>query len=264
MDNKKYEHLINLVINENREQASELFHEIVVEKSREIFESIMAEEFEDDMEEGMGGEVGDLMDEITAEEEGTGMHEDADDEADIEFDDSAEEAGEEMTHDIEMGGEEEGEETEHAEIEDSVIRIEDKLDQLMAEFEEIMGGSSEGDADMSDEDMADEDMSDEDMSDEEALSEAVQLQKVSVTHGDNGVQNKSTVAANSGQKGMDSKPVKFSNTENEKGRPAPTTKDLKGAGQFKNTPGKKTVDLSAAPKPKKGDDGSNTKSPVAK
>ena len=251
MDNKKYEHLINLVINENREQASELFHEIVVEKSREIFESIMAEEFEDDMEEGMGGEVGDLMDEITAEEEGTGMHEDADDEADIEFDDSAEEAGEEMTHDIEMGGEEEGEETEHAEIEDSVIRIEDKLDQLMAEFEEIMGGSSEGE---------EVEVSDE----EEALSEAVQLQKVSVTHGDNGVQNKSTVAANSGQKGMDSKPVKFSNTENEKGRPAPTTKDLKGAGQFKNTPGKKTVDLSAAPKPKKGDDGSNTKSPVAK
>jgi len=245
MDNKKYEHLINLVINENREQASELFHEIVVEKSREIFESIMAEEYEDDMEEGMGGQVGDLMDEINAEEEGTEFSEDADDEADIEFDDSAEEAGDEMTHDIEMGGEEEGEEAEHAEIEDSVIRIEDKLDQLMAEFEEIMGGSSEGE-------------------EEEALSEAVQLQKVSVTHGDDGMQKKSTVAANSGQKGMDSKPVKFSNTENEKGRPAPTTKDLKGAGQFKNTPGKKTVDLSAAPKPKKGDDGSNTKSPVAK
>jgi hypothetical protein len=258
MDNKKYEHLINLVINENREQASELFHEIVVEKSREIFESIMAEEYEDDMEEGMGGQVGDLMDEITAEEEGTGMYEDADDEADIEFDDSAEADGEEMTHDIEMGGEEEeGEETEHAEIEDSVIRIEDKLDQLMAEFEEIMGGSSEGEEEGSEEEV---EVSDE----EEALSEAVQLQKVSVTHGDNGVQNKSTVAANSGQKGMDSKPVKFSNTENEKGRPAPTTKDLKGAGQFKNTPGKKTVDLSAAPKPKKGDDGSNTKSPVAK
>ena len=263
MDNKKYEHLINLVINENREQASELFHEIVVEKSREIFESIMAEEFEDDMEEGIGGQTGDLMDEINAEEEGAEFSDGSDDEADIEFDDddSAEDAGDEFTHDIEMGGEEEGEEAEHAEIEDSVIRIEDKLDQLMAEFEEIMGGSSEGEEEGSDEGSEEEvEVSDE----EEALSEAVQLQKVSVTHGDNGVQNKSTVAANSGQKGMDSKPVKFSNTENEKGRPAPTTKDLKGAGQFKNTPGKKTVDLSAAPKPKKGDDGSNTKSPVAK
>ena len=261
MDNKKYEHLINLVINENSEQASELFHEIVVEKSREIFESIMAEEYEDDMEEGMGGQVGDLLDEINAEEEGA-EHEDSD-EADIEFDDSAEEAGDEMTHDIEMGHDEEGEEAEHAEIEDSVIRIEDKLDQLMAEFEEIMGGSSEGeeeDAEEGEEEGSEEGGEEE----EEALSEAVQLQKVSVTHGDNGVQKESTVAANSGQKGMDSKPVKFSNTENEKGRPAPTTKDLKGAGQFKNTPGKKTVDLSAAPKPKKGDDGSNTKSPVAK
>jgi len=36
MDIKKYEELINLVINENEEQARELFHEIVVEKSREI------------------------------------------------------------------------------------------------------------------------------------------------------------------------------------------------------------------------------------
>jgi len=262
MDNKKYEHLINLVINENREQASELFHEIVVEKSREIFESIMAEEYEDDMEEGMGGQVPDLLDEINAEEEGA-EHDGSDDEADIEFDDSddsAEEAGDEMTHDIEMGGEE-GEEAEHAEIEDSVIRIEDKLDQLMAEFEEIMGGSSEGEEEGSEEG---EEEGSEEGEEEEALSEAVQLQKVSVTHGDDGMQKKSTVAANSGQKGMDSKPVKFSNTENEKGRPAPTTKDLKGAGQFKNTPGKKTVDLSAAPKPKKGDDGSNTKSPVAK
>jgi len=34
MDIKKYEELINLVINENEEQARELFHEIVVEKGR--------------------------------------------------------------------------------------------------------------------------------------------------------------------------------------------------------------------------------------
>ena len=38
MDTKKFEQLMDLVINEDNERAQELFHEIVVEKSREIFE----------------------------------------------------------------------------------------------------------------------------------------------------------------------------------------------------------------------------------
>ena len=71
MDNKKFEQLIDLIINENEEQARQLFHEIIVEKSREIYESIMDEEMMDesmhgDMEEGMVGQVGDLLDEINA------------------------------------------------------------------------------------------------------------------------------------------------------------------------------------------------------
>ena len=49
MDIKKFEKLIDLVINEDKERADELFHEICVEKSREIFESILAE---DDMDMG--------------------------------------------------------------------------------------------------------------------------------------------------------------------------------------------------------------------
>jgi len=80
MENKKYEQLIDLIINEQDEKARELFHEIVVEKSREIYESIMDEEM---MDEGgqMHGQVADLMDEIDVEE--TGMNEE---EEDIEFD----------------------------------------------------------------------------------------------------------------------------------------------------------------------------------
>ena len=84
MDIRKYEKLINLVINEDQ-AAHDLFHEIVVEKSREIFESIMSEE--DDLEEGMGGQVGDMLDEINAEE--SGMME-GEDEEDIDFDDDTE------------------------------------------------------------------------------------------------------------------------------------------------------------------------------
>ena len=92
MENKKYEQLIDLIINEQEDKARELFHDIVVEKSREIYENIMDEEMTDpSMDEGdMVGEVGSLMDEISAEESGVVEAEDEAD-ADIEFDDEAEE-----------------------------------------------------------------------------------------------------------------------------------------------------------------------------
>jgi hypothetical protein len=129
----------------------------------------------------------------------------------------------------------------------------------MAEFESMMGGEE---ADM-EADEGDMDMDAEEESEEEVM-EAVQLQKVSVTHGDNGVQTKSPVAANAGQAGMASKPVKAS-TSTETGRTAPTAKDVDGAGKFKNAPGHKKQDLNAAPKPEtKQASGVNTKSPVAK
>jgi hypothetical protein len=248
MDNKKFEKLIDLIINENEEQARELFHDIVVDKSREIYESIMEEEMmDDDMYEEMGGQVGDLLDEISAEEEG--MMEDEED--DLAMDDEMDMADADDSFELDADDMEDTEEGE--EVEDAVIRIEDKLDRLMAEFESIMGG----DADMADDVEVDSE------EDSEEVMEAVQLQKVSVTHGDNGVQTKSTVAANSGQRGMASKPVAASTTT-ETGRSAPTTKDLKGAGSFKNAPGQKKQELSAAPKPVTKDGSSNDRSPVAK
>ena len=256
MDNKKFEQLIDLIINENEEQAKALFHDIVVEKSREIYESMMDEE---QMMNQPSGQVQDLLDEIGSEEQG--MAEAEDEEFDIADMDDGE--GDEESVDIEMDSEEGGEEG----LEDRVVDLEDKLDQLMAEFEDIMGGE-EGDMDMGGEegdmDMDMDDMGDDDMDGEEdPMMEAITLKKVSVTHGDNGVQTKSTVAANSGQRGMASKPVAASTTT-ETGRTAPTTKDLKGAGSFKNAPGQKKQDLSAAPKPVTKDGSSNDRSPVAK
>ena len=248
MDNKKFEKLIDLIINENEEQARELFHDIVVDKSREIYESIMEEEMmDDDMDEGMGGQVGDLLDEISAEEEGMMEDEEDDLAMDAEMDMADADDSFELDAD-DMEDTEEGEE-----VEDAVIRIEDKLDQLMAEFESIMGG----DADMSDEVAVDSE------EDSEEVMEAVQLQKVSVTHGDNGVQTKSTVAANSGQAGMASKPVKASTTT-ETGRTAPTAKDVDGASKFKNAPGQKKQELTSAPKPVTKDGSAYNRSPVAK
>ena len=273
MDNKKFESLIELIINENEEQARALFHDIVVEKSREIYESMMYEEAEDleeakdeeleegeeDLEEGMddmgGGSmdtVEGLLDEIGVEEEG--MVEDEE----------------------EFGGEEEfGDEGDMGEesLEDRVVDLEDKLDELMAEFEEMMGdeggdefgGDEEGMDDMGDEEGMD-DMGDED--EEAAMMEAVQLQKVSVTHGDNGVQTKSPVSGGSKVSANGAKAVNFTSGDGGKGGTQggllnPATKDVKGAGQFKNAPGGKKADLEAAPKPKHGDDGADKRSPVA-
>ena len=110
----------------------------------------------------------------------------------------------------------------------------------------------------------------EDDDDEETLEEAVQLQKVSVTHGDNGQQTKSTVAANSGAKGMASKPVSMGNgaesvPNGPKGPSNAYSKgetQVKGATSWKNAPAQAGQDLEKAPAPKHGDNGQNTKSVI--
>jgi len=270
MDNKKFEKLIDLIINENEEQARALFHDIVVEKSREIYESMMDEELEegadedgealeegeeeleegfDDMGEGQD-EVGGLMDEIAYEEEG--MTEEEDEFADIDMDDNMD-----------------GEEAPEGGLEDRVVELEDKLDELMAEFEEMMGG--EGGDDMGGDDMGGDAMGgdamggDEEPSDE--MMEAVQLQKVSVTHGDNGVQTKSTVSGGPKIPGNGAKAVAMGSGDGGKGGTQggllnPAVKDI--PGNYKNAPGKGNFSEKgeAAPKPAKGDDGQNSKSIV--
>ena len=266
MDHKKFEQLIDLIINENEDQARALFHDIVVEKSREIYEDIMS----DEMDEGMnpGGQVGQMMDEISAEEEGMTEEE----EAEIDFDDEGDDDIIDIEADGEMDHDEEGEE-------DRLVSIEDKLDQLMAEFEQIMGNDEMADDEMADADdeMADDEMAMDDdemaMDDEEgAMMEAITLKKVSVTHGDNGQNTKSTSLNNSGQAGMDSRPVKFSGAS----ETVPTSpkgpsnfyskgeSSVKDANNWKNAPAQNNADLEKAPAPSKSQaSGTNTKSPVA-
>ena len=265
MDNKKFEQLIDLIINENEEQARALFHDIVVEKSREIYESMMDE---DDMMNQPSGQVQDLLDEIGSEEQG--MAEAEDEEFDIaDMDDDGEEAV-----DIEMDSEEGGEEG----LENRVVDLEDKLDQLMAEFEEIMGNDDMGDeSDAEFDDEAEEAGADfthdmeQDHDEEDAMMENITLKNVKVVHGDNGSNTKTPVDANSGQAGMDSKPVKFSGASESvpTGPKGPTnayTKgetSVKGAGSFKNAPAQNNADLTSAPKPVTKDEAGKVRSPVA-
>ena len=273
----KFEQLIEYVINDEEQKARELFHDIVVEKSREIYENLMdedaeeeeesieeaAEEEEESMEEGMdsfGGDASDdLIDDVETEEQG--MAED-----DEEFDDNAEEAGHELTHDMEQGHDE-------GNIEDRVVDLEDKLDELMSEFEALMGGD-EGD-DGIDSDLAGDEgeplggdaLAQDDtqaFGDEQGMMENVQLDKVATPKmGDDGANNKSVVAFNSGAKGMQGAPVKMTG-DTAQGRSAPKTGDLPQAGTFKNVPGKGTSNskLASAPKPTTAQAaGVNTKTP---
>lgn len=223
----KFEQLIEYVINDEESKARELFHEIVVEKSRSIYEEMMQEEEEleeaddleeedhDTVEEGMddlgGDQADDLIDDIETEEQGISME--GDDMADAD--------------EIEMDDEED------ADMEDRVVDLEDKLDQLMAEFESIMGDSAE-DADMDmemDDEMDSMDMDSEEVVDDEleteGMYENVDLKAAPkpVTSEEGSVNKKSTVAANAGARGAMAHPVKMTG-DTAKGRTAPGVKDM--------------------------------------
>jgi len=276
MDNKKFEQLIDLIINENEEQARELFHDIVVEKSREIYESMMADEEVVENFDGMGesDQVGGLLDEIGAEEEG--MTEEDDEFADIEMSDD----------DEEMGSEEEHEE---AELEDRVVDLEDKLDELMAEFEELMGHEEEemggdefgGDEEMGgdDMDMGDEEMMEaaDDEEEEESLEESIQLKQVpglygSKIGGDDGSNTKSPALTKPKVVQTGAKAVNMTGTAETvpTGPKAPGNYGTKGetsvkhANDWKNSPAHKGAKTEAAPKAHTAQATQvNTKSPVA-
>jgi hypothetical protein len=285
MDTRKFEQLINLITNEDQEQARALFHDIVVEKSREIYESMM------DEDSGLGGQVGSLLDEIDAEESGEGMTEDEEDFGDDEeygddFGDDEMDVGDE----IELAADDELDAAEGEEdLEDRVVDLEDKLDTLMAEFERQMGSDEdeeageEADFDAEqDEEMADQDFADAEgdaEGEEEQMMEAVELRQVkglygSKIGGDNGVQPKSAIgnAANKGQTGMASRPVNFAGKD-ETVPTGPKTasnaytkgeSSVKGAGSFKNAPGQSNKTMAPATKPTTSQPaGTNQKSPVA-
>ena len=84
-----------------------------------------------------GDQVGELTQEISAEES---VHEEENDEVDLDNDDQ----GDDMSGDLSMepSDEMDSDAAEHNEIEDKVMNIDAKLDELLAKFDEIMGGES--------------------------------------------------------------------------------------------------------------------------
>jgi len=277
----RFEQLIEYVINDEEAKARELFHDIVVAKSREIYENLMQEEAEEDLDEAaeeeldedseeeeldedaMGGDASDdLIDNIEADEEQDMSMES--EESDAEFDDGAEEAGDELTHDIEQDHDEGGEPA----SKDDILNLEDKLDQLMAEFEDLMGDDM-GDGDG----FGPEEGGDAiEMDDTGEMMEAISLKAApKPVSGDQGAYSKSPVAANAGAKGPIGNTVKPVHAGGEGGGKhdaagaySNQTKDL--IGQVGNSPAQsKGQQLKPATKPHLAQaTGVNTKSPVAR
>jgi hypothetical protein len=279
----KFEQLIEYVINDEEAKAKELFHDIVVEKSREIYENLMDEseeldeesthdedekaekagrkvakdieyddkkdrmdEEEEELDEMMGGDASDdLIDDVETEEQGISME----GEDDAEFDSEESDEG----------------------LEDRVVDLEDKLDELMAEFESLMGGDEmdseeEMDIDLDAGEGGDSlEMDDtEEFTDEPSMmEEAVNLQAAPkpVTSEEGGINTKSVNANNSGAVGAAAQPVKMTG-DTAQGRPAPTTKDLIGKVQ-NSVGGKKSMSPATKPVTSQAT-GVNTKTPFPK
>lgn len=267
----RFEQLIEYVINDEDQKARELFHDIVVAKSREIYESMMDESAEEELDEDLGGDAqNDLIDDVESEEESDmNMEAEGDDESFGSEDDIEVDGEEEVSFGgDDMGGDEGG--SGEAATKDDIMNLEDKLDQLMAEFEGLMGGDAGADDGMGN---GDDFGSDEggdaiEMDDTEEMmpmAEALSLKAAPkpVTSEEGGTNTKSNVAANSGARGAMAKPVStgtslggshdssaYRNTTKEFG--VTPTQDA-GKGAFKT----------AAPKPTTSQaSGVNTKSPL--
>jgi hypothetical protein len=276
MSKNHFEKLIEYVINDEDAKAKELFHQIVVSKSREIYENLMQEdnamgeepiEVDSDMSEGdeMGGsQSGDMIDDVQADE--SGMME-TDEEDDVEFDDEAEADGEEFTKDMEHDHDEMSDE--EAASKSDVMDLSDKLDELMAQFEDMMGGGMGDDAGMEDDGMDGGGMSDEEVDfdefETEGMMENISLKQVhpKVTTQEQGDGKAGPVAFNSGQTGMEGRPVHAGKNEGGHHDTAAyknSTKDL--IGKVGNSPAQGTQNLKPATKPHLGQaSGVNTRTP---
>jgi len=207
-DRAQFEAMLEALINEDQETAKEIFHNIVVGKSREIYEELLESDFPGEEE----------------EEEETDMdseEDDAEDDSENPFDSDDSDDEEPAFGDDEDDGESEGE------LEDRVLDLEDALEELKAEFDQLLsgeesepehadmfGGDEEGDEFGGDEfggepedefgaDLGDDDAEVKEVhithqfvreSDDEFNQFMEYVNKVALPkHGDNGIQNKSVI-----------------------------------------------------------------------
>jgi hypothetical protein len=218
-DLTKFEKMLELLVNEDKVAAQELFHEIVVEKSRDIYESLL--EDDEEVDEASDEDEDDEEVDEASDEEVDESDEDLDENFSLDtFEVEADEEEVDMDDEEEVDmDDEEGED--EGDVEDRVEDLEDALDDLKAEFEKMMAGEEGEEKDDEDGDMGgdqtDDMMSDLGMDTDESTDEDESFQatvtpmeskvaksageqmreyveKVSATMGDNGVNTTSTLA----------------------------------------------------------------------
>jgi len=203
-DRAQFEAMLEALIHDDQEQAKEIFHNIVVGKSREIYEELLESEFDDSKDRGpaYGSEEQEDFKEEGMEEEGMeeeGMEEEGADDEESDDEESDDEEGDDADSEEEPDfGDEEG--AEDGDMEDRVMDLEDALEDLKAEFEQLLAGEEAEEADHPGiHDMGGDDMGDMggDM-DAEGMPIMEYVNKVpNPTHGDNGVQNTSMLGGKS-------------------------------------------------------------------
>ena len=139
---EKLEKVLEFIINEENEKASDLLHDVFVEKARGIYEEIATED--EEIEEATEEEVEEAKSDDDKEDKEQVDEADIQDqfadevETDSELIDQEEVAEEDPLADelpIDDLGDEEGEDP----VEDAFMNVEDALDELKAEFAQLMG-----------------------------------------------------------------------------------------------------------------------------
>jgi len=299
-DQNKFEKMLELLVNEDKAAAEELFHEIVVEKSRDIYESLLEDEAEvdeaDDEAVDESDEDLDEADDEAVDESDEDLDENFSlDTFEVEADDDMGpmDTTDDLMKDLEVKGDDMGDAEDDADVEDRVEDLEDALDDLKAEFEKMMAGDDEGedDSEEADDDAEDDmDMDAEEEPEEEAMAfeaadedddEEVEedtteksatetmreyVEKVSATMGDNGANTKSATAT---PNNMGGSAANLAQGADEKGGKADSAKDM-STGNI-NVPGGKAAKASTtnakghgAEKKGAGETADNKKSVVGK
>jgi hypothetical protein len=221
-DRTKLEQMLQYLINEEKDKAEELFHELVVAKSREIYENLLDDDIS--VEEDSDEEV----DESSDDEEVDESSDEEDDDEDLDESSDDEEVDEmfgmqeiggdpadDMMSDVDsdmggdmddMGGDMDDMGGDEPATKDDVMDIKDALDDLKAEFEAMLAGEADddeamgdvdgdGDHDMDDHDAEDDDAEDEDEGNPFAKESVREYtEKKTASMGDNGANTKSIVA----------------------------------------------------------------------
>jgi len=258
MTKSKLEKVLEYMVNGEKELASEMLHEHIIESAREIYADIAEEDdhaegdleldededMDDDLDEGYhdddsSGDFGDdldsMDDEIETEEyfgeDDDDMEDDAMDDLDSEMD-----MGDDMDMDDDMGGDMDMDgdmDSGNGDAEAAMTNVEDAMDELKAIFADLMGSDMGDEEDMGDE-VADEfddmdlgDDMDDDMDDDledDKLGEDAKLHKQSVTMKGDSDGKASPLKQN--LKGISDKgaPVKFAGGDEKGGKVSPPKK----------------------------------------